>query len=131
MGEWIATEYMVWQEADDGSLERVDSLYEEGSSLTMTFTEDRQDAVRGDVDLVDEHDIMLIFTDDTWAMIFDPPLPGVSEHGAAAVISGSYELLSDSRMLLVFERAGRGTGCDELLGDRHHADVRQGRPSPN
>ena len=71
------------------------------------------DSARGDIDLVDEHDITLIFTDDTWVMTFDPPLPGVSEHGAAAIISGSYELLSDSRMLLVYERPVEGQGVVE------------------
>ena len=59
-------------------------------------------------DLTDEHDITMIFTDDTWVWAFDPPLPGVSEAGAAAVISGSYELLSDSRILMVFERPIEG-----------------------
>lgn len=59
--------------------------------------------IRG-YDLAAEHDITLTFTDDTWAMTFDPPLPGVSERGAAAIISGRYDLLSDTRMLLVFER---------------------------
>ena len=64
-------------------------------------------------DLTDEHDITIIFTDDTWVWTFDPPLPGASEAGAAAVISSTYELLSGSRMLMVFERPAKAQGVVE------------------
>lgn len=74
VGEWRATEYLTWQEADDGSLERIDSLYEEGSSLTMKFTEDRR--------------WVWTWTYDDERLVDD------------FTLSGSYELLSDSRMVL-------------------------------
>ena len=66
------------------------------------------DAARG-YDLADEHDMTLIFTKDRWVWTFDPPLPGVSEHGAAQALVGSYELLPDWRDP-VHLREARGGG---------------------
>ena len=65
--------------------------------------------------LADEHDITMTFTADTWVLTFDPPLPGVSEAGAAAVIGGRYELLSDSRVLITLESPLKGQVVTEYV----------------
>ena len=66
------------------------------------------DKARGG-DLADEHDMTLIFTEDSWVWTFDPPLMGVTaDSSSIAVFVGSYELLTDTRMLFVFERPVEG-----------------------
>ena len=66
------------------------------------------DAARG-YDLADEHDMTLIFTKDRWVWTYDPPLMGVTaDRNSTAVFVGSYELLTDTRMLFVFERPVEG-----------------------
>ena len=81
VGEWHATEYLTWQEADDGSLEQVDSLLVEGTSLTMTFTEDRRWV---------------------WTWTYD------DQRLDDFTSSGTYELLSDSRIVLEYDDGNGG-----------------------
>lgn len=72
VGRWRATEYMVWQEADDGSLEQFD-LLSDGRRLTVIFDEDGSF---------------------TWA--FDPISHGV-DSGSYELLDGSRILLITSQ----------------------------------
>ena len=82
VGEWRVTEYLTWQEAEDGTLERVDKLLEPPVSLTMKLTEDR------------------------WVFDWDYATPYDSWDN---VVSGTYELLDDSRFLLESDQGGGGS----------------------
>ena len=72
------TEFLQWQEAADGSLERVDELTKNGANLAITFTEDR-----------------FLFA---WTYEDYPSLD--------TVVSGDYELLSDSRIFFESDISG-------------------------
>ena len=49
------------------------------------------------------------FTENRWVRTYDPPLMGVTaDRSSTAVFVGSYELLTDTRMLFVFERPVEG-----------------------
>jgi hypothetical protein len=64
--------------------------------------------------LADQHDMSLAFTEEgRYVWTFDPPLPGASEAGAVAMASGAYELLDDTRMLLLAEIPAEARGVME------------------